>query len=154
MNKFLKQIFRSRAFYCGIVGTLNQLFAFIATKTYYDLERWFSLSGVVCFYGVISVFGLVEISFDFFSFLNFQFRMCFFRFRFAIMTFLLPETENRSLEDIELHFSDNKRSIFSTHIQQNATKDMGTDMKPKDLQQSLGIEAIETNGQTDIKQRV
>lgn len=49
--------FRSRAFYCGIAGALNQLFAFVAAKTFYDLEGFFSLAGVTCFYGVISVCG-------------------------------------------------------------------------------------------------
>lgn len=28
----------------------------------------------------------------------------------------LPETENRTLEEIELHFSDNKRKITDRHI--------------------------------------
>lgn len=36
------------------------------------------------------------------------------------MTFMLPETEKRSLEDIELHFSDNNRSIFDIKIAINA----------------------------------
>ena len=66
---------------------------------------------------------------------------------------MLPETEGKSLEDIELHFSDNKRSIFSTYIRKNPTNDMGIDIKSKNPQQSLGIETIETNGQSDIKQR-
>lgn len=50
-------IFRSRSFYCGITGAENQLFAFIATKTYFDLERIFSLPGVICFYAVLGVLG-------------------------------------------------------------------------------------------------
>lgn len=29
---------------------------------------------------------------------------------------ILPETENRTLEEIELHFSDNKRKINDRHI--------------------------------------
>lgn len=40
------------------------------------------------------------------------------------MTFMLPETENRSMEDIEVHFSDNKRSIFDINIRINATNDV------------------------------
>lgn len=32
------------------------------------------------------------------------------------MVFMLPETEHRSLEDIEVHFSDSKRSIFDINI--------------------------------------
>lgn len=38
------------------------------------------------------------------------------------MIFMLPETEQRSLEDIELHFSDNKRSIFDINIAINTQK--------------------------------
>lgn len=33
---------------------------------------------------------------------------------------MLPETEQRSLEDIELHYSDNKKSIFDIKIGINA----------------------------------
>lgn len=66
---------------------------------------------------------------------------------------MLPETENRSLEDIELHFSDNKRSIFSTKIQKNASKHVGAETKSKDQQHANEIESIENNDQTEIKQR-
>lgn len=51
--------FKSRSFYCGLAGAENQLFAFIATKTYFDFERIFSLPGVICFYGVLGVIGFV-----------------------------------------------------------------------------------------------
>lgn len=33
----------------------------------------------------------------------------------------MPETEHRSLEDIERHYSDNSKSIFDIHIQKNAS---------------------------------
>lgn len=33
------------------------------------------------------------------------------------MFFILPETENRTLEDIELHFSDNSKKITDRKIQ-------------------------------------
>lgn len=33
---------------------------------------------------------------------------------------VLPETENRSLEDIELHFSDNTRKITDRHIHKSS----------------------------------
>lgn len=36
---------------------MNQLFAFIATKTYFDLERLFSLPGVITFYSLIGLVG-------------------------------------------------------------------------------------------------
>lgn len=48
------------------------------------------------------------------------------------MIFMLPETEQRSLEDIELHFSDNKRSIFDINIAINTQQNV-TD---KDIQSS------------------
>lgn len=73
-----------------------------------------------------------------------------------MMTFMLPETEDRSLEDIELHFSDNKRSIFSTHIRKNQSKDTELNTKSNDLQQSNGTETIassETDDKTSYKQR-
>ncbi|XP_031639275.1 facilitated trehalose transporter Tret1-like [Contarinia nasturtii] len=84
--------FKSRTFCCSLTGMENQLFAFVATKTFYDFERWLSLPGVIGFYGVIAVLG------------------------FILMIFMIPETENRTLEEIELHFSDNKRSIFDINI--------------------------------------
>lgn len=37
------------------------------------------------------------------------------------MYFLLPETEDRTLEDIEMHFSDNKRKLTDRKIQKNVT---------------------------------
>lgn len=39
-----------------------------------------------------------------------------FRFRFAVMYFIMPETEQRSLEDIERHFSDKTKRFTDIHI--------------------------------------
>lgn len=36
------------------------------------------------------------------------------------MLFMLPETEHRSLEDIEFHYSDSKKSLFDIDIRINA----------------------------------
>lgn len=36
------------------------------------------------------------------------------------MYFIMPETEHRSLEDIELHYSDNNKTIFDINIRINA----------------------------------
>lgn len=36
--------------------------------------------------------------------------------RFVISYFILPETENRTLEEIELHFSDDRKSLLDTDI--------------------------------------
>lgn len=35
----------------------------------------------------------------------------------VIMFYILPETEGRSLEDVELHFSDNSRNWTDINIQ-------------------------------------
>lgn len=35
------------------------------------------------------------------------------------MYFILPETEQRSLEDIELHYTDNTKNITDIHILMN-----------------------------------
>lgn len=90
--------FRSRAFASGLVAAVNYLLAFAATKTYYDLEMFLSLPGVLLLYGIIGIIGYVA------------------------MFYTLPETENRSLEDIERHFSDNSRSITDIHIKIHPTE--------------------------------
>lgn len=41
--------------------------------------------------------------------------------RWIIMYFLMPETEDRTLEDIEVHFSDNQRKITDRRIQKNVS---------------------------------
>lgn len=40
-------------------------------------------------------------------------------FSFIVMYIILPETEDRSLEDIELHFSDNSKRLTDIHISKN-----------------------------------
>jgi hypothetical protein len=69
---------------------------FITTKTYFNLESTFSLSGVILLYGVIDCIG------------------------FFYIFFFLPETERRTLEDIEIHFSDNKRKLTDIKIKKQA----------------------------------
>lgn len=39
-----------------------------------------------------------------------------FNFSFIVMYYILPETEQRSLEDIELHYSDNMKGITDVNI--------------------------------------
>lgn len=39
-----------------------------------------------------------------------------FTFRMVIMYFILPETEGCTLEDIEIHFSDNSRKLTDRYI--------------------------------------
>lgn len=71
---------------------MNYIFGFVTTKTYYNLETMLSLPGVSLLYCVITGIGLVS------------------------MYFILPETEGRTLEDIELHFSDNSKKITDRRI--------------------------------------
>lgn len=40
--------FKSRSSYCSLVSALNQLFAFVAAKTYYNSENLLSLPGTIC----------------------------------------------------------------------------------------------------------
>lgn len=88
---------RSRGVATGITAAGGYVMAFIANKTYYNLESVFSLPGMSMLYACIGVFGLV------------------------VGFFIIPETENRTLEDIELHFSDNDRKLTDRKIQKNVT---------------------------------
>lgn len=54
---------------------------FASTKTYLDFENALGMPGIVFLYGAVGVLG------------------------WLFFYFLLPETENRTLEDIETHFS-------------------------------------------------
>lgn len=83
----------------GIVAALNYIMSFISTKTYLNLERGLSLAGTILLYGCIGVFG------------------------FVFIFLFVPETERRTLEDIEVHFSDNKRKITDRKIQKNTSFD-------------------------------
>lgn len=95
-------VLRSRGIATGITAAGCYVMAFIASKTYYNLESFLSLAGVSMLYASIGVFGLV------------------------VGYFIIPETENRTLEDIELHFSDNARKLTDRKIQKNV---IGKDLK-------------------------
>lgn len=69
--------------------------AFCTTKTYYNLETSLSLFGVLALYATFDIFGL-----------------------FYIYKYL-PETERRTLEEIELHFSDNNKKLSDIKIRKN-----------------------------------
>lgn len=91
-KSFISCALRTRGVATGITGAVNYFGQFIALKTYLDLESSFSLPGVSIFYGVICVIGLI------------------------VAYLIMPETERRTLEDIEFHFSDNNRSLFDRRI--------------------------------------
>lgn len=86
---------RSRSIATGITAALNYIMAFCTTKTYYNLETSLSLTGLITLYAVFDLFGL------------------FFMYKF------LPETERRTLEEIELHFSDNSKKLSDIKIRKN-----------------------------------
>lgn len=87
--------FKLRSFLTGVTLALRYLIAAISTKLYYNIEIWLTLSGAILFYGIVSLIGLI------------------------VMYFILPETENRSLEDIERHYSDDTKKITDIHIRIN-----------------------------------
>lgn len=72
---------------------------FATIKTYYNLETTLSMPGVSLFYSGIALAGIV------------------------LMFNILPETEGRSLEDIELHFSDNSKRITDWYIKAGTSEE-------------------------------
>lgn len=57
-NTFNQMFFcRSRGFATGLTAAVNYVMAFIATKTYYNLETWLGLQYVTCLYGAIGILG-------------------------------------------------------------------------------------------------
>lgn len=57
-------LFRLRSFLCGLTLALRYVFAALATKTYYNVEMWLSLPGVILFYAVIGAIGYVLIEIE------------------------------------------------------------------------------------------
>lgn len=90
----------------GITAALNYIMAFCTTKTYYNIETYMSLFGLIALYAVVDIIGL-----------------------FYIYMFL-PETERRTLEEIELHFSDNNKKLSDIKIPKNV--DMSIEKKDKE----------------------
>lgn len=84
--------FRTRGMASGLTAAINYTMFFISIKTYYDLETSISLFGVICLYGVIGIFGTI------------------------FVYIFLPETEGKTLEEIEEHFSNNKLKLTDRKI--------------------------------------
>lgn len=99
----------------GLAAALNYILGFVATKTYYNLELWISIPGTTLFYSIINIFGFVSIISPHYFYRETQIENLCFR-RWIVMYAILPETEDRTLEDIELHFSDNNRKLTDRKI--------------------------------------
>lgn len=94
------------------------MFGFITKKTYYNLETTLSLPGTSLFYCIVCAIGLI--------------------FTYNV----LPETEGRSLEDIELHFADNSKTICDRKIVKRSKKSAnsnGTDKITKEIPSSIDM---------------
>lgn len=74
----------------GIVAAICYTMSFISTKTYYELESSLSLFGVSVLYALLAFLGTIFVY------------KC------------LPETEGRTLEEIEEHYS-NKNNRITDH---------------------------------------
>lgn len=84
--------FRVRGVAAGLSAALDYVLSFISTKTYYNLETSLSMPGLTLLNCMIAGFGIV------------------------LIYLIMPETENRTLEDIEMHFSDNTKKITDRKI--------------------------------------
>lgn len=83
---------KTRGLASGLTAALNYTLFFVSIKTYYDLETSISLFGAICLYGVIGALGTIFIY------------------------IFLPETEGKTLEEIEEHFSNNKNKLTDRKI--------------------------------------
>lgn len=86
------------------------------TKSYYNIEMWLTLPGAIAFYGFISLIGYTIFSLFRFSIHLEIILYIFLSSSFIVFYFILPETERRSLEDIEHHYSDNTKGMTDIHI--------------------------------------
>lgn len=62
----------------------------------------------------------------------------------------MPETENRTLEDIEMHFSDNSKKITDRKIAKVSSNGEEEDLEPDDGVESRGKFSIE-NGNEELE---
>lgn len=90
---------RTRAITSGVTVTINYLVVFMATKTYPKLETMLNLHGVLWLY---FSFGTMA---------------------FLFLYFFLPETESRTLEEIEEHFA--TRPMTETYIEKRKEEVVG-----------------------------
>lgn len=59
-NRIFCSVNRSRAYAAGFVAAFSYIIAFVASKSYYNLEVAISLPGVTCLYGSFGLLGYVS----------------------------------------------------------------------------------------------
>ena len=74
------------------VKGMNFIVVFISHKTYINIEDWLTMPGAMIAYGVLGIIS------------------------FIVLYCIVPETENRSLEEIEMHFSNNNNKLTHRKI--------------------------------------
>lgn len=117
-NMMMCEVFaaKSKAFATGIVATILYLSMFLASKSFYILETLMTLPGLGIFYGGIGLIGYAcRNKFRFFSHNNCG-KFVFPWFRFVGMYLTLPETEGRTLDEVESYFADRKRKFHDIQI--------------------------------------
>lgn len=107
---------KARSIATGITTAICNVFVFIAIKSFYDLENWLNLPSTMCIYAVCGIIGY-DVFAQQHSRNNFQRNSLFFSLFSLFVTFnILPETEGCTLEDIEVHFSDNQKKFTERNI--------------------------------------
>lgn len=91
-KRYICLIGRVRGAAAGISAALDYVLSFISTKSYYNLETSLSMAGISALNCAIAAGGVILI--------------------YKIM----PETENRTLEDIERHFWDKSKKLTDRKI--------------------------------------
>ncbi|XP_068619871.1 facilitated trehalose transporter Tret1-like isoform X2 [Battus philenor] len=87
--------FKSRGMATGLAAAFNYLIVFVITKTNYNLESSFHISGTFALYGILTIIGTVYIY------------------------LFLPETENKTLAEIETYYKGDQK-IFADDFLINA----------------------------------
>lgn len=85
----------------GLSGGLGYIFGFASNKSFLKMINTFTLPGVFWFYGAMSLIGTV------------------------ILYFVLPETEGRTLIDIEHHFAGIRKLSDKSHLKEKSDMEFG-----------------------------
>ena len=111
---------RTRGAATGLTAALNYVLSFISTKIYYNLETTFSLPGITLFNCIVMAYGLI------------------------LMYKILPETESRTLEDIEIHFADKSKNLTHHKIPKKSKQKQGKESdSSKVAENAISIISVE-----------